>query len=95
VVVRIGAGDGLLYLEPHTTGGTIDQLLKEPSEGKPGPRNGLGALDIRILDAAGRQLSVVTSNPTGTRFRLGPITPARTLPATLLKIKVQGWTPRR
>jgi hypothetical protein len=59
VVVRIAAGDGLLYLELHTTGGTIDQLLKEPSEGRPGPRNGPGALDIRIFDAAGHQLSVV------------------------------------
>jgi hypothetical protein len=59
VVVRVASGDGLLYLELHTTDGTIDQLLKEPREGQSGPPNGPGALKIQILDAAGHQLAVV------------------------------------
>jgi hypothetical protein len=61
VVVRIASGDGLLYLELHTTAGTIDQLLKEPSEGQPGPSHGPGALEIQILDAGGHQPAVVGS----------------------------------
>jgi len=64
VAAIAGRSGQMLYVELHTTGGTIDALQKTPPEvprGQPEPPIGPGALAITVLDGQGRQLATVNA----------------------------------
>lgn len=90
-VTAVVSSGGQLFMRIETTGATIDELQKSPSEGQGGPPIGPGALQFEVLDAGGQP---VPSTLAGGSAAGKGVTDIRTVTWTLYARERGGGTYR-